>query len=196
MRLSELGYKNKWSTWIPHNMSPNYEQEQQWIVLPFIDRIITSDEKWIMCNNYGKERACLQPNDSVQRPRVSRYRMKFLFCIFRNSSWVLFYGLLEKDQTVTWDIYCRQLTEVAEKYRSFYGRTTNTCQQPDKVSDCKYQKSWFGPFLTAHNAHRKMQRKDYMPYLPIQSTLHVVMGVPAYVIAKDPDLITRQPFQS
>ncbi len=59
-RLYDLGYKNKWSTWIPHNLSPNHEQERQRIAelllsrelrCSFIDRIITADEKCIMCKN-------------------------------------------------------------------------------------------------------------------------------------------------
>ncbi len=76
---------------------------------------------------YGKKRVWLQPNDSVQRPKVSRYGMKFLFCIFWNSSGVLYYELLQKGQTVTADVYCRQLKKFAEKYHSFYGRTTKRC---------------------------------------------------------------------
>ncbi len=40
---------------------------------------------------------------------------------------MLYYELLQKGQTVTSDVYCRQLTKVAEKYHSFYGRTTKRC---------------------------------------------------------------------
>ncbi len=53
--------------------------------------------------------------------------MKFLFCTFWNSSGVLYYELLQKGQAVTSDVYCRLLTKVAEKYHSFYGRTTKRC---------------------------------------------------------------------
>ncbi len=157
-RLTELGYKNRWSTWIPRNLSPNHLQERQRMAelllsherrCSFIDLIITSDEKWIKCNNYGKKRACLQPNDYVQRPRVSRYGMKFRFCIFWKPSGVLYYELLQKGQTVTSGVYCRQLTKVAEKYRSFYGRTTKSC----------------GPILLHDYArpHTPNQRKNAFP---------------------------------
>ncbi len=37
-RLSDLGYKNKWSTWIPHNLSPNPEQERQRIAELLLSR--------------------------------------------------------------------------------------------------------------------------------------------------------------
>ncbi len=43
----------------------------------------------ILCKNYGKNLADLKPPDSVQRPRVSRYGLKTLLCIFWNSSGVL-----------------------------------------------------------------------------------------------------------
>ncbi len=36
---------------------------------------------------------------------------------------MLYYELLQKGQTVTSDVYCRQLSKIAEKYHSFYGRT-------------------------------------------------------------------------
>lgn len=31
-RLNELSYKNKWSTWIFHNLSANHERERQQLV--------------------------------------------------------------------------------------------------------------------------------------------------------------------
>ncbi len=40
---------------------------------------------WILCNNYGKKLAYLKPPDYAQWPRVSRYGLKTLLCIFWNS---------------------------------------------------------------------------------------------------------------
>ncbi len=44
---------------------------------------------WILCNNYGKKLAYLKPPDSMKWPRVNRYDLKTLLCIFWNSSGVL-----------------------------------------------------------------------------------------------------------
>ncbi len=37
-RLKEFGYKNMWSTWIHHNLSPNHDRERLQIVKPLLDR--------------------------------------------------------------------------------------------------------------------------------------------------------------
>ncbi len=37
-RLKKSGYKNMWSTWIHHNLSPNHDREKLQIVQNLLDR--------------------------------------------------------------------------------------------------------------------------------------------------------------
>ncbi len=77
----------------------------------------------ILCSNYGEKRAYLKPHDSMQRLRVSKYNMKPFICIFWNSPGVLLDKRLEKSLTVTSDLSCHKLTNIADNYRSLYNKT-------------------------------------------------------------------------
>ncbi len=78
----------------------------------------------ILCNNYGKKLAYLKPPNSVQRPRVSRYGLKTLLCIFCNSSGVLQDGVSEMSQMATAYAKYHKLTKIPRNYCSHYGKTS------------------------------------------------------------------------
>ncbi len=81
----------------------------------------------ILCNNYGKNLAYLKPPGSMQRPRVSRYGMKTLLCIFWNSFGVLHDRVSEMSLMATPYATYHRLTKVARNYCSHYGKTTGNC---------------------------------------------------------------------
>ncbi len=81
----------------------------------------------ILCNNYGKKLAYLKPPASVQRPRVRRYGLKPLLCIFRNSSDVFHNRLEEMSLVATPYVKYHKLTKVANKYCSHYDNTLENC---------------------------------------------------------------------
>ncbi len=81
----------------------------------------------ILYNNYGKNLAYLKPGDSVQRPRVSRYGLKTLLCIFWNSSVVLHDKVSEMCLMATPYATYHKLTKVANKYYSHYDNTSENC---------------------------------------------------------------------
>ncbi len=82
---------------------------------------------WILCNNYGKRLAYLKPPDSVQRPRISRYGLKTLLCIFWNSSGVLHDRVSEMSLMATPYVKYRNLAKVARNYCSHYDKTLENC---------------------------------------------------------------------
>ncbi len=82
---------------------------------------------WILCNNYGKRLAYLKPNDSVQRPRISRYGLKAFLCIFRNSSDVFHNRLKEMSLMATPYVKYHKLTKGANKDCSHYDNTWENC---------------------------------------------------------------------
>ncbi len=78
---------------------------------------------WILCNNYGKKLAYLKPRDSVQWPRVSRYGVKTLLCIFWNSSGVFRDRVSEISLMAAPYANYHKLTKVAGSYCSHYDET-------------------------------------------------------------------------
>ncbi len=69
----------------------------------------------------------LKPPDSVQRQRVSRYGLKALLCIFRNSSDVFHNRLYEMSLVATSYNKYHKWTKGANKYCSHYVNTLENC---------------------------------------------------------------------
>ncbi len=81
----------------------------------------------ILCNNYGKNLLNLKPPDAVQRPRVSRYGLKALVCVFWNSSGFLHDRVSEMSLMATTYAKYHKLTKVARNYCSHYDKTSENC---------------------------------------------------------------------
>ncbi len=83
------------------------------------------------CGSYatttGKRLAYLKPHDSVQRPRVSRYVLKTLLCIFWNSSGVLHDRVSEMSPVSTPFAKYHKLTKVDRNYCSHYDKISENC---------------------------------------------------------------------
>ncbi len=137
-RLTGLGYKKMWSTWIiPLILSPNHDREGLQFAKPLrfgsnnIDQIITDKEVWILRNYYRKK-----SQDAVPRSRVSRFDLKF-FRVLQERS-------LEMDQTLISDAYVHKLTHLGDK---------------------KTAKS-FGSLLMLGNARKHMTNHTKTVFLP------------------------------
>ncbi len=72
----------------------------------------------ILCKNSRKNLAHLKPPDSVQRPRVSRYDLKTLLCIFWNSPGVLHDKVSEMGLMAISYAKYHKLTKFARNYCS------------------------------------------------------------------------------
>ncbi len=72
---------------------------------------------WIICNNDGKKLFYLKPPDCVQRPRVSRYGLKTLLCVFWNTSGVLQDRLSEMNLMATPYTKYHKVTKLDKVYK-------------------------------------------------------------------------------
>ncbi len=88
----------------------------------------------------------LNPPDSVQRPRVRRYGLKTLLCIFWNSPGVLQDSVSEMSLMATPYARYHKLAKVGRNYCSLYDKTSENC----------------GPLRLEENArkHTATQRKN------------------------------------
>ncbi len=89
--------------------------------------ICRSNLNWQIDDNYGKKLLYLKPPDSVQRPRVSRYGLKTLLCIFSNSSGVLHDRVSEMSLMATPYVKYHKLTKVSRNNCSHYDKTSENC---------------------------------------------------------------------
>src|SRR5215813_6280414 len=82
---------------------------------PIFNRVLTSDEKWVLYDTPKRSKHWLPPQDTV--PDSSRPPMhphKIMLCVWWTSRQVVHYELLRMGQTVTVDLNSQQLERVQQ----------------------------------------------------------------------------------
>lgn len=121
-RLHALGKVHRLNKWIPYDLTIDQKGTRKSISLslllkeqndPFLDRLMTSDEKWIYYGNTQRSYAWLDPGQpSCSTPKPSIHRHKVMLSIWWCPKGVVFYELLPDGQTVNGELYSQQLTKV------------------------------------------------------------------------------------
>lgn len=123
--IKALGYVQKFCKWIPHKLTDANRMDRFDVcsaliarhkINPFLDRLITGDEKWIKYDNVVRKRAyCLpvQPSPSIAKPNI--HVQKRMLCIWWDKRGPVHYELLPKGETITADVYCAQLSRLSQK---------------------------------------------------------------------------------
>lgn len=124
-----IGKKHRQGVWVPHDL-PQSALDQRVTVCssllsryetdPFLRRIVTGDEKWILYNCTNKKKQWLSPGEQpLSTPRPGMTLKKILLCIWWDMSGVIHYELLKPGETITAEVYCAQLdrlkTELTRK---------------------------------------------------------------------------------
>lgn len=120
--LHKIGKTYKLSKWIPHELSEANKQLRLTNCLsllsrensePFLDRLLTCDEKWVVYKNPTRRRHWLSRTDPVPvTARKEPHEMKVLLCIWWTARGVVHSELLKRGQTITGELYSQQLERV------------------------------------------------------------------------------------
>ena len=82
---------------------------------PFLDRIVTGDEKWVCYVNVRRRRQWLDPG---QKPfpnvKPDMHPKKIMLCIWWDMKGVIYFELLDINQTITANVYSQQLQRLNE----------------------------------------------------------------------------------
>jgi len=123
--LHEIGKTSRQGIWVPHQLSEMNKDQRRTICTsllcrqrsdPFLTRIVTGDEKWVLYNNNKRTRQWLSPNQvPVPCPKPSLSLKKVLLCVWWDCRGVIHFELLKPGETVTADLYCQQLDRVCNK---------------------------------------------------------------------------------
>lgn len=117
--LKQIGKVNRVGVWVPHQLSAENKAQRSTICNfllskqekePFIHRIVTGDEKWVLYENPKRKNQWLSPGQKpVSTPKPGLHPKKVLLCVWWNSTGIVHFEILEQGQTVTADLYCQQL---------------------------------------------------------------------------------------
>ena len=123
--LQEIGKVYKLGKWIPHQLSNENRQQRVTIcssllsrlkVEPFIERIITGDEKWVLYVNVKRRGQWIEANQRAKpTAKPELHPKKVMLSIWWDIKGVVYFELLDDNQTITADIYCQQLDKLHQK---------------------------------------------------------------------------------
>ena len=117
--LRKAGYVNRASLWLPHLLTDATLQKRLDLCdsllnrnneHPFLKKVVTGDEKWILYNNVKRRRAWRPKGNLPQTvAKAGLHPKKVMLCIWWDFNGVIFYELLPENETINTDKYCEQL---------------------------------------------------------------------------------------
>ena len=113
-------------SWLQHKRQNGWQLRKHcWIAksnMPFLDQLITGDEKWISFNNTNPHHEWRYPGQKTTAiPKKDFRHEKAMLCVFWSARGVVYWELLES-QTVNSEVYCLQLDQV--------NRALGRCRSP------------------------------------------------------------------
>ena len=134
--IRKIGLVWKYSRWVPHELSQKNLDDRVVIctsllarnkIEPFLNRMITGDEKWITYENIVRKRAYCEPgkpSPSTSKPNLTLN--KRMLCIWWDIRGPIHYELLKPNEKLNSEKYCQQLdnlkTAVQEKRPAMFNR--------------------------------------------------------------------------
>ncbi|GFU90241.1 mariner Mos1 transposase [Trichonephila clavipes] len=104
--IKYLGFVLKRSVWVPHALTEKNLSERVKMcsshlirhnVKPFLDKLITGDEKWILYENIKREKSyCKSGTSSATVPKPNIHQRKVLLCLWWDRKGPVYYELLKQ----------------------------------------------------------------------------------------------------
>lgn len=123
-RLAEMGKVSKLGTWVPHELSRNNKDDRitacsalllTHIREPFLERIVTGDEKWVLyINPLRKRQWCDKTQVPTPHPKQGRHPRKVMLSVWWDIRGIIYFELLPRNATVTAEVYCGQLDRLRD----------------------------------------------------------------------------------
>ena len=120
--LEKMEKVSKLGVWFPHALSEKNKADQLSIATsllsrqrnnPFLDKIITGDEKWITYDNVARKRKWADKNKSPQPdPKAELHGRKIMLCVWWDRRGIIHFKLLSRNETFTADLYVQQLQHI------------------------------------------------------------------------------------
>lgn len=86
-------------------------------MIHFLERIVTCDEKWILCNNWRRSTHWLDQDETSQHfPKSKFHQKKIIMIVWWSVTSLIHHNFLNSGETITAKMYC-QFDEMHEKLR-------------------------------------------------------------------------------
>lgn len=133
--LVSLGKKKKLDKWVPHELTDRqkfrrYEVCNALLIRnqndPFLDRIVTCDEKWILYDNRRRTAQWLDADEQPRHmPKPALHPQKIMFKVWWSMAGVIHYSFLNPEETITAEKYCTEIDKMQGKFREKSAKVIN-----------------------------------------------------------------------
>ncbi|CAK9796551.1 Histone-lysine N-methyltransferase SETMAR [Anthophora plagiata] len=134
--LKAIGKVKKLDRWVPHELSECQQRNRFGACCslvsrlkgdPFLHRIVTCDEKWILFDNRKRSAQWLDKDEAPKHtPKPSIHKKKKLtVSVWWSSASVIHYSFMRPGQSITVDLYCEQLEEMMRQLQIKQPRLVN-----------------------------------------------------------------------
>lgn len=123
--IGQIGKVKKLDKWVPHELNENQKQRRLEACLmflsrqksdPFLNRIVTCDEKWIRYDNRKRSSQWLDKYEPPKHtPKPNIHQKKLMVSVWWSSIGVIHYEFLKPGSSITAEVYCKQLDKMMEK---------------------------------------------------------------------------------
>ena len=121
--------------WVPHLLTEMQKMQRISICSllliwqdkdPFLNKIVTGDEKWIQYDNPKRKRQWLSPGvPSKATPKPNMHGKKILLSVWWNVHGIIHFELLKPGKTITAEFYSEQLIRLKDAIQRKHPALTN-----------------------------------------------------------------------
>ncbi|KOC60779.1 Histone-lysine N-methyltransferase SETMAR, partial [Habropoda laboriosa] len=125
--LKSIGKVKKLDKWVPHELNERQKLQRQDIrnsLLirngrdPFLDRIVTCDEKWILYDNRRRSAQWLDADESPRHmPKPALHPRKIMITLWWSMAGGIHYNFLRTGETINAEKYCAEIEAMHQKLR-------------------------------------------------------------------------------
>lgn len=125
--LNQIGKVKKMDKWVPHLLSEKqkirrFEVASSLLLRnnndPFLHRIVTCDEKWILLDNRRRSAQWLDHDEAPKHfPKPNLHQTKVMVTVWWSMTGLIHHNFLNPGETITAERYCQHIQEMNEKLK-------------------------------------------------------------------------------
>lgn len=120
--MKPLGYVQNHDTWVSHELKETHltQRINRRDLLkkrnendPFLKRLITGNEKWVVYNNIKRKRSWSRPGEPAQTTsKAGIHQKKILLSVWWDYKGIVYFELLPPNRTINSVVYIEQLMKL------------------------------------------------------------------------------------